>query len=170
MSVTLREATQADLPGILAIYNHVIATSTAVYLDAPVDLANRAAWMADRQAKGFPVIVAADDEGRVLGFASYGEFRGAFPGYRLTVEHSVHVAEAARGQGLGGRLLAALLARAKAEGLHVMIGVIDAENAVSIRLHEKAGFRVAGRLDEAGTKFGRWLDVLLMQTAPGALA
>ena len=170
MSFTLRDATPADLPGILVIYNHIVETSTAIYLDDPVTLENRAAWLADRQGKGFPVLVAIGDGGQVLGYASYSEFRGAFPGYRLTVEHSVHVAEAARGMGLGKAMMRALLERAKAAGLHVMIGVIDAQNDISIRLHEKAGFRIVGRFDQIGTKFGRWLDVVFMQTEPGALA
>ncbi len=100
----LRDADDADLPGILAIYNEVIAHSTAVYATEPVTLAERRAWFAARRERGFPVLVAAEDGG-VAGFASFGDWRGAWNGYRFTVEHSVHVREDRRGHGVGRRLV-----------------------------------------------------------------
>ncbi len=158
----IRDAAAADLPAILGIYNEVIAHSTAIYRDDPVDLADRRAWFEARRGRGFPILVAADAAGTVLGFSSFGPFRDA-PGYRHTAEHMVHVHETARGQGLGRRLIEALLPRARAMGIHVLVAAIDAGNAGSIRLHERLGFRATAHMPEVGTKFGRWLDLVLMQ-------
>lgn len=156
----IRDATEADLPAILAIYNHVIATSNAVYTETPSTLEDRQAWLAARRAGNFPVLVA--DDGGVLGFASFGDFR-PWPGFALTVEHSVHVHDAARGRGVGTALMQRLIPEAQARGKHVMIGGIDAANAASIALHRKLGFTEAGVLREVGRKFGAWLDLLFMQ-------
>lgn len=153
----LRPATEADLPAMTAIFAQVIASSTAIYVDEPFSLADRAAWFAARRDAGYPVLVA-EEGGTVLGLASFGDFR-AFPGYRHTVEHSVHVHEDARGRGLGSALVAALFEPARALGKHVMIAVVDAANGGSIRMHERLGFTRGGRLDQVGRKFGRWLDV-----------
>ena len=156
----IRDATEADLPGILAIYNHVIAHTTAVYTETPAPLADREAWLKTRRAGGFPVLVA--DDGGVIGFASFGDFR-PWPGYAATVEHSVHVAEAARGRGVGSALVRRLIDEACTRRKHAMIGGIDGGNAASIALHRKLGFAEAGRLREVAQKFGRWLDLVFMQ-------
>jgi phosphinothricin acetyltransferase len=165
----IRPATEADLPAITAIYNDVIATSTAIYMDDPVGLEDRRAWFAARRAAAYPVLVAEDAAG-VLGFATFGDFR-AFPGYRHCVEHSVHIRADARGRGLGGALVTALFDPARALGKHVMIAGIDAANDGSIRLHERLGFTRGAVLREVGRKFGRWLDLEFMHRfldAPGA--
>ena len=159
--MVVRDALEADLPGLLGIYNEVIATSTAVYSDTPVSLENRTQWWRERVGKGFPVLVATDSSG-VLGFSTFGEFR-TWPGYRYTVEHSVHVRADRRGQGIGKELLTALFPRAEALGMHVMIAGVDAANAASIRFHERLGFERAGNLREVGHKFGRWLDLVFLQ-------
>jgi L-amino acid N-acyltransferase len=158
----LREATDADLPEILAIYNDVIAHSTAVYATEPATLEERRAWLAARRERGFPVLVAVEEQS-IDGFASFGDWRGAWNGYRFTVEHSVHVRAAARGRGLGRRLVEALLPRALALGKHVMIGSIDAANHDSIRFHARLGFEQVAHFREVGHKFGRWLDLVFMQ-------
>ncbi len=158
----IRDATAEDVPGILAIYNEVIATSTAVYIDDPVSLADRQTWFNARCADGYPVLVAAEG-GEVLGYASYGTFRGPWPGFRYSVEHSVHIRNDQRGKGIGGALMPPLIARAAAQGKHVMIGAIDADNAGSIRFHERFGFVTSGHMPEVGFKFGRWLDLVWMQ-------
>lgn len=160
--VETRPAEPRDLPALLAIYNQIVATSTAIYRDDPTTLAERAAWLAARQGAGFPVIVA-ERGGEVLGFASYGEFRGAFPGYRFTVEHSVHVGEGARGFGVGATLMGHLLDLAREGKVHVMLGAVDADNAASLKFHEKFGFAPTGRLHEVGWKFGRWLDLVFVE-------
>jgi L-amino acid N-acyltransferase YncA len=158
----VRAASEADLAGILAIYNDVIATSTAVYTSEPATLAKRGAWFAARRAQGFPVLVAVAGS-EVLGFASFGEWRGAWPGYRYTVEHSVHVRGDVRGRGIGRALLEALFPAALALGKHVMIGGIDAANHASIRFHARLGFERVACFREVGHKFGRWLDLIFMQ-------
>jgi phosphinothricin acetyltransferase len=159
---SVRAASDADLPGILAIYNEVIATSTAVYTSEPSTLDERRAWFAARSAQGFPVLVAVDAR-EVLGFASFAEWRGAWPGYRYTVEHSVHVRHDVRGQGVGRSLVEALFPLALALEKHVMIGGIDAANDGSIRFHARLGFERVASFREVGHKFGRWLDLIFMQ-------
>ncbi|MFT4163583.1 GNAT family N-acetyltransferase [Shinella sp.] len=161
MDITIRDAAEADLPGIMDIYNDAVANTTAIWNEAVVDLENRMAWFTARRERGFPVLVAVRGR-QVLGYASYGDWR-AFDGYRHTVEHSVYVQKDARGTGTGKRLLKALIDRASFNGIHVMIAGIEAENAASIRLHEKLGFRVVGRFSEVGIKFGRWLDLTCME-------
>jgi phosphinothricin acetyltransferase len=159
--IEVRDASANDLAAILAIYNDVIATTTAVYRDDPATLDDRQAWWQDRVARGYPVLVA-DDGGAVLGFASFGDFR-AWPGYRFTVEHTVHVRSDCRGEGVGQTLMTALLARGQALGKHVMMAGVDADNAGSIRFHERLGFERVGHLREVGFKFGRRLDLVFMQ-------
>jgi len=107
-------------------------------------------------------VLVAVEEGVVVGFASFGDFR-ASPGYRYTVEHSVHVRAGRRGSGLGQALMQPLIARARALGKHVMMAGVDADNAGSIRFHERLGFERVGRLREVGFKFGRRLDLVFLQ-------
>ena len=106
--------------------------------------------------------MAVGDDGDVLGYASFGDWR-AFDGYRHTVEHSVYVRADARGGGIGEALMEALIQRAKAIGKHEMVAGIEAGNTGSIRLHEKLGFEQVGLLTEVATKFGAWLDLAFLQ-------
>ena len=158
----IQDATTADLPAILAIYNDAVENTTAIWNETPVDLANRQAWLSERTAAGFPVLVAHDGTGAVVGYASYGTWR-SIEGFRQTVEHSVYVRSDQRGQGLGPLLMQALIERAKQSGLHVMVAAIESENSTSIRLHERAGFVITGQMPQVGRKFGRWLDLTFMQ-------
>ena len=161
----IRDATEADIAGLTAIYNEVIATSTAIYAEEPVAPGERRLWWRARLAQGYPVLVAHDTQG-VIGFASFGEFR--FPsGYRFTVEHTVHVRADARGRGTGVALVRALLERAAALGKHMMIAGVDAGNAGAIRFHERLGFERSAVLREVGHKFGRRLDLLFLQRRIG---
>jgi L-amino acid N-acyltransferase len=155
------DATEADLEAIVAIYNDVVATSTAIFSHLPVTLTERHGWWQARIAQGYPVLIARDAQG-VAGFATFADFR-AWPGYRFTVEHTVHVRSDGRGGGIGTQLVRALLPRAAALGKHVMIAGVDAGNAAAIRFHERLGFTRAGQLREVGYKFDRWLDLLFMQ-------
>jgi L-amino acid N-acyltransferase YncA len=157
----IRDAREADLPALLAIYNEVIATSTAVYSSTPVTLEDRRAWWQTRVGQGYPVLVAVDESG-VLGFSTFGDFR-TWPGYRYTVEHTVHVRVDRRGTGVGGKLVSALFPLASALDKHVMIAGVDAENAGSIRFHERLGFEAVGHLRQVGWKFDRWLDLVFLQ-------
>lgn len=147
---------------ILAILNEAIVNSTALYDYVPRPPEAMAAWFATKRANGFPVVGAVDPSGRLLGFASWGTFRG-FPAYKYTVEHSVYVHHAHRGQGLGKTLIAELIRRARAADLHALVGCIDASNAGSIALHERLGFTHSGTLEQVGFKFGRWLDAAFYQ-------
>jgi len=157
----IRDATEAEVPGILDIYNEVLATSTAIFSDTPTTVEERLQWFRARRELGYPVLVATDGSG-VIGFASFGDFR-SWPGYRHTVEHSVHVRVDVRGRGVGGELMRALVERASALGKHVMVAGVDAENVGSIRLHERLGFHRAGTLHQVGCKFGRWLDLTFLE-------
>jgi len=159
--VEIRDAREEDLPGVLAIYNDVLATSTAIYNDTPVTLENRRDWWQARVKQDYPVLVAIDDSG-VIGFAAFGDFR-SWPGYRFTVEHSVHIRADCRGQGVGQALMTPLIARACALGKHVMIAGVDADNAGSIRFHERLDFVRVAHFREVGFKFGRWLDLVFLQ-------
>ena len=161
MSFTISAAARAQLPEIRDIYNEVIRNSTAVFSDVEVTLENREAWFDAKRTAGFPLLAAIDSSG-VVGFGTFGEFR-AWPGYRHSVEHSVHVRADCRGRGIGRALVQALLQEAARMHKHVMIGGIDAQNVTSVALHEKLGFQVVGELKEVGFKFGRWLDLKLLQ-------
>ncbi len=164
--MTIRDATDTDLDAILEITNDAILNSTANWNIRPATREGRAAWMAERRAAGFPVLVA-EEEGRVCGFASYGPFR-PFEGYAHTVEHGLYVHPTAQGRGHGRALLGALIARAETEGVHVMVAAIEAGNAPSLGLHARFGFVRVGFLPEVGRKFGRWLDLVLMQRILGS--
>lgn len=160
----------AHAGAILAIFNEAIANSTALYDYRPRAPESMAPWFATKRSNGFPVIGAVDEDGTLLGFASYGTFR-AWPAYKYTVEHSIYIHHAQRGRGLGRVLLQALVEAAQARDVHTMVGGIDAQNSASIALHQRLGFTHAGTIREAGFKFGRWLDLAFYQRTlptPGA--
>jgi len=157
----IEDATESDLPQITAIYNEVITTSTAVFSDEPVSIESRGLWLKAHRREGQPVIVARR-EGEVAGFAAYGAFR-PWPGYGPTVEHSVHVAPAERRRGIGRSLVGELIDRARHARLHTMVAGVDAENRASISLHEQLGFQRVGLMPEIARKFGRWVDLSLLQ-------
>lgn len=158
----IRDATEADIDAITAIYNDAVLNTTAIWNDTQADRANRSDWLAARQRAGFPVLVAVSEEGQLLGYASFGDWR-PFEGFRHTVEHSVYVRADQRGAGIGRALMQALIPRARAAGKHVMVAAVDASNGASIRLHETLGFEQVGHLRQVGTKFGRWLDLAFLQ-------
>ena len=157
----IRTATAADAQGLAEIYNHAVENTVAILNETLVDAENRAAWVAQRQNDGFPVLVAEED-GQVIGYASYGPWR-PFHGFRETVEHSVYVRDGQRGKGLGRQLMQALIDQAKADGLHMMVAAVTAGNDASIRLHEALGFEVTARMPQVGQKFGEWLELIFLQ-------
>jgi phosphinothricin acetyltransferase len=171
MSNLIRDALPADLPGILAIYNDAVLNTTAIWNEQPVDLANRQAWFDARQTQGYPILVAIDEAGEVVGYSSFGDWR-PFEGFRHTVEHSVYVRADQRGKGLGPKLMKALIDRARLCDKHMMVAAIESGNEASIGLHERLGFITTGQMPQVGTKFGRWLDLTFMQLdlSPGASA
>ncbi|KJK17886.1 GNAT family N-acetyltransferase [Pseudomonas sp. 2(2015)] len=162
MTYLLRDTVPADLPGIREIYNDAVLNTTAIWNEQAVDLANRQAWFDARQAQGYPILVAVDAGEQVLGYASFGDWR-PFEGFRHTVEHSVYIRSDQRGNGLGPRLMQALIERARACNKHVMVAAIESGNSASIRLHQRLGFTLNGQMPQVGVKFGRWLDLTFMQ-------
>jgi phosphinothricin acetyltransferase len=162
----VRPSTAADLPAITEIYAHNVLHGTGTFeLEAP-ELAEMARRREDVLAKGLPWLVAERD-GQVLGYAYANHFRPR-RAYRFCLEDSIYLAPAAQRQGVGRVLLAELLARCEALGARQMLAVIgDAANAGSIGVHRSLGFAHTGVLKAAGWKFGRWLDVVLMQRALG---
>jgi L-amino acid N-acyltransferase YncA len=161
MKIVACEAARHSAP-ILAIFNDAIAHSTALYDYQPRAPESMMGWF-DAKTKGrYPVIGIENDAGELMGFASYGPFR-AWPAYKYSIEHSVYVDARFRGQGVGRVLLKEIIAAAEKQDYHVMVGGIDASNAVSIKLHESLGFTHAGTVRHAGFKFGRWLDLAFYQ-------
>jgi L-amino acid N-acyltransferase YncA len=161
MRVEVRPAAERDLEAMLEIYNHAIATTTAVFQYQPHTLQDRKEWFNAKQTAGLPILVA-DASGTVVGFASYGPFR-AWPAYKYTIEHSVYVSEHARGRGVGTALVQAVLADAKSRDYHAVVAGIVADNIASLRLHTALGFMEVAHFREVGFKFGRWLDLKFLQ-------
>lgn len=159
--MNIRKATLEDVPRILDIVNHAILHTTSNYLYEEQSIENQINWFEEKLAKNFPVIVAVYNE-TVIGFGTYGTFREKI-GYQYTVEHSVYVDNLYIGKGIGTLLLTALIAQAKSEGYHVMVGGIDAANEGSIAFHKKFGFTENGVLKAVGFKFNQWLDLQFMQ-------
>jgi len=162
--VIIRDARAADLPPITDLYNAWIPTSTITWTEALETYAERAASFERQRREGFAVLVA-DDAGEVVGYAAYEHFRGEgkWPGYRGTAELSIHVRQDHWGGGVGRALIEGLVERARAARIHVLVAAIDGENEASIRFHERLGFVEVARMPETGQKFGRWLDLVLMQ-------
>jgi phosphinothricin acetyltransferase len=162
----IRPSTTADLPGITAIYGDAALTGTGTFeLDAPTET-EMAKRRDDVLAKGLPWLVAEVD-GQVLGYAYANHFRPRLA-YRFCVEDSIYLHRDARGKGLGTLLLAELIARCESAGARQMLAVIgDSANAGSIGVHRRLGFEHVGVMKSAGWKFGRWLDVVVMQRALG---
>jgi phosphinothricin acetyltransferase len=159
--MNIRDARDSDLPAILAIYNDVVLTTTAIYEDTLSTLEQRRTWFDSRRAQGLPVLVG-EEAGEVIGFSSFGDWRPRW-GYRFTVEHSVHIRADRGGRGHGRALIEALFPLAAGLNMHMMIGHIDSAAAASIRLHEKLGFERVGYYREVAFKFDRWLDLVAVQ-------
>jgi L-amino acid N-acyltransferase YncA len=162
--VLIRDARGPDLPEITKIYNALLETTTHEWTEELHTVEERSEWLAAKQASGHPALVAVEGDA-VIGWATYGDFRDSrrWPGYRFTVEHSIHVREDQWGRGVGRMLIDALIERAQSQGKHVMVAGIDASNTGSIIFHERLGFFEVARMPEIGEKFGRRLDLVLMQ-------
>lgn len=161
MEINIRPYKTEDTQAILAIINHNILYSTALYDYTVRSYEQQKNILEEKINKNFPVIVAELD-GNVVGFGMYSEFRFR-EAYKYTVEHSVYVNENFHGKGIGKQLLQELIDLAKKQKLHTMIAVIDAENQGSVEFHEKFGFVTAGIIKESGYKFDRWLHSVIMQ-------
>jgi len=161
MEIKIRPYQIEDTQAILEIVNYNILNSTALYDYVPRTLENQIAIFDDKLKKGFPIIVAIEDE-IVVGFGYYSEFRFR-EAYKFTVEHSVYAHPNHVGKGIGKLILENLIDLAKAQNLHTMIGVIDSENQSSIDFHKKFGFEIAGTIKDSGFKFDRWLHSVFVQ-------
>lgn len=157
----IRDAIEGDIPVITEIFNSVIDSSNSVYREERVPQSERLEWFHDKRSHGYPIIVVELD-GIVVGYGGFGSFRAA-QGYRLTVEHTIHVAETYRKRGIGRAILTELIRRAKEGEYHLMIGAIDSENVGSIKLHEEFGFTECARIKDAAQKQGKYLTLVLME-------
>jgi L-amino acid N-acyltransferase len=162
--VIIRDAHAGDLHSITELYNAWIPTRTIGWTEELEKYDARGAWFERQRHNGFPVLVA-DEAGQVAGYTSYDHFRGEgkWPGYRGTAELSIHVREDYWGRGIGRALIDELVERARNAQIHVLVAAIDGENEASIRFHTRLGFVEVARMPETGQKFGRWLDLVLMQ-------
>jgi phosphinothricin acetyltransferase len=158
---TVRLVERRDAEALRAIYNPEVTESTVTFDLVPRTLADQLAWI-DEHSGGHPAVVATDDAGDVVGFASLSPYRPR-PAYAPTVEDSVYVRRDRRGRGVGVALLGALVELAARHGFHSVIGRIVGGHEASIALHTRCGFAQVGVEREVGRKFGRWLDVVLMQ-------
>jgi L-amino acid N-acyltransferase YncA len=161
MEIKIRPYKINDAQAILEIINYNILNATALYDYEPRTLENQIAIFEDKLKKGFPIIVATENE-VVVGFGYYSEFRFR-EAYKFTVEHSVYAHPSHIGKGIGKYLMQELIGLAKAQKLHTMIGVIDSENVGSIDFHKKFGFEIVGTIKDSGFKFDRWLHSVFMQ-------
>lgn len=162
MEYRIRRCDEDQLPEILEILNEAILHSTALYDYKPRTMENMQTWYDVKQRGNFPVIGVFDPDEKLLGFTSYGSFRN-WPAYKYSVEHSIYIKSDMRGKGLGKILLREIIKSAEEQDYHVLIGGIDASNATSISLHEKEGFVFSGTIQQAGYKFGKWLDLSFYQ-------
>jgi phosphinothricin acetyltransferase len=159
--IQVRQANEADVAGMLVIYNDIIQHTTAVYDYKPHSLEMRMNWFSEKTKSGYPVFVAETD-GLVVGFSSIGPFRN-WAAYKYSVENSVYVSAADRGKGIGRSLLKPLISAAEAMDMHTIIASIDDANLPSLRLHESFGFKEVAHFQEVGYKFGRWLNLKFLQ-------
>ena len=162
--VTVRDATVEDLPVITALFNALLPTTTIAWREHLADEREMAEWFAVQSAAGHPVLVA-QVAGQVVGYTTWAGFRYSerFPGYRHSMELTIHVDGDFHGRGIGRELISALVKRARASGVHVLVAGADADNTASIEFHRRVGFVEVARMPEVGRKFGRWLDLVLMQ-------
>lgn len=163
---TIRPSRDTDLPEITAIYSHHVLNGTGTFETTPPTESDMAARRADVLAKGLPYLVA-EDGGRVLGFA-YCQWFKPRPAYRFSAEDSIYLHPDAAGKGLGKALLAELAREAEAGGIRKLIAVIgDSSNAGSVGVHRALGFSPVGTFKSCGWKFGKWLDIVLMEKTLG---
>ena len=168
----MRDATIDDMAAVSEIYNAVVETTNVMWTEVRETVEQRREWFDRQRREGWPVLVA-EEGGAVVGFAAYGPFRGAgqvagLPHTRSSTRSTCDKPSGAPGS--GGLLMDELLERARAADVHVMVAAIDSGNESSIRFHENLGFTTVGRMPEIGTKFGEWLDLVLMQRVLGEVS
>jgi len=160
--MTIRPATIADCTSIATIWNQVIRDTAITFNPTEKSADDVAAMIAEKEAGGYAVFVASADDGNVRGFATYGQFRGG-AGYRFTAEHTVILAPEARGKGLGRDLMRVVEDHARDRGIHTIFAGVSSDNPRGVAFHTALGYDTVAVLPEVGFKFGRWLDLTLMQ-------
>lgn len=166
LPLTIRPSSDTDLPAIQAIYAHAVEHGTGTFETEVPSVDEMSRRRAEVLGRNLPWLVA-ERGGQVLGYAYANYFRPRLA-YRFCLEDSIYLAPAAQGQGVGRLLLAELISRCEAAGARQMLAVIgDANNAGSVGVHTALGFTHTGVLKCAGWKFGRWLDVVMMQRTLG---
>ncbi len=156
----LRNATVADASVLQTIYNYEVENTAATFDMIPRTLTEQRDWIREREGILGVIVATLDDE--IVGFASLSPYRNR-PAYNTTVEDSIYVASQARGLGVGNALLGELIAMARSRGFHTVIAHIGGSQEASVALHTSCGFEVVGVQRQVGRKFGRWLDVTVMQ-------
>ncbi|MBL9050433.1 MAG: N-acetyltransferase [Tabrizicola sp.] len=157
----IRPARPADAPAIAKLLNHWIETSAITFNPVPKTETDILEMIETKAAAGHAMFVA-EDGGEILGQASYGQFRAGV-GYRTCMEHSIALAPGAKGKGLGRALMSAIEDHARKAGAHQMIAGVSGENAEGRAFHERLGYRIIATVPQAGFKFGRFMDLVLMQ-------
>ena len=160
----IRAATIDDAEAIRSIYNVEVETSTVTFDLVPRTLAEQRRWISDRSGAHAAIVATVDDE--IVGFGSLSPFKER-AAYSTSVEDSVYVHREHQGEGIGRALLAELVDRSTAHGFHAMFARIVAGHSASIALHESLGFEIVGNEREVGRKFGKWLDVTVMERILG---
>ncbi|MBX2805949.1 MAG: GNAT family N-acetyltransferase [Hyphomicrobiales bacterium] len=165
--ITIRDIEPADMPAVTTIYEHHTLYGAGTFDETPLSLDDMRARADKVSEQGLPWLVAISENGEIAGYAYAVHFHSRF-GWRFTVENSVYVAPNQQRQGIGKTLLSELIRRCEKLGYRQMIAAIgDSENHGSIGLHKMMGFAPAGVYKTVGVKFGRWLDVVLMQKTLG---
>jgi phosphinothricin acetyltransferase len=161
-SFTVRPATRADVPAILDIYNEAVLNTTASADYEPRSLQSRYDWFDEHQTDGYPVFVATNGKGGVVGWSSLSRYKERI-GYRYTTENSIYIHPDWRGMGVGKLLMPPLINAAREMGLHAIVAGISADNTASLNLHAQFGFVEVAHYKETIYKFGQWLDVVYME-------
>jgi L-amino acid N-acyltransferase len=158
--VIVRPANTADGEAIASILNALLATTAIEWTDMPHTAESMLKWLGEHET-----VLVAEDGAEVVGVAAFAWFRDVVrrPGYRFTVENTVHVREDRWGSGVARELMEALIDEARRGGKHAMVAAVDGANVASIRFHERLGFVEVARMPEIGAKFGRWQDLILLQ-------
>jgi phosphinothricin acetyltransferase len=156
----IRPAVASDAEELAPILNALISTTAIEWTETPHTKDGIEQWLRDHEA-----VLVGEEHGQIVAVAAYGWFRDIdkWPGYRFTVENTIHVREDRWGTGLGRTLMSALIEKARESGIHTMVAAVDRANKGSIRFHERLGFVEVARMPEVGAKFGRWQDLVLLQ-------
>lgn len=163
----IRDARADDMEPLTAIWNEVVTNSNAIYTEHLSSVEERTTWWQARLAQGYPLLIAEElnspqGKNEILGFATFSDFR-SFPGFRHTVEGSIHIHHTCRAQGLGTALFQVMVERARQLGKHILVAGVDSANTASLNFLARLGFQETGRMPEVGYKRGQYLELVFLQ-------